>query len=206
MPARFAPLGSFALALSLGVALARGQPATPTTSPTTATTVPEELVDNPRYLAWSKYKPGTAVDLEMAMDLGGGAQRMTTQIAQKLLEVTPEKVVVESVARMSIPGLPNAQNQTQTHTFDARVPKSKAEKSNLPTGADGETKEIGTEKMDVAGKSYECKVSEFTGKVQGAPAQGKQWRTTEVPGGLVKLESDSGGNKMTIELKKVAVK
>jgi len=62
-------------------------PATTTTSPTT---VPEEIVENPFYLAWVKYKPGTTVEFELKTDAVG--QQMTTHITQRLVEVSPEKV------------------------------------------------------------------------------------------------------------------
>jgi hypothetical protein len=188
-------LASLLLALALSLTVARAQ-----TAPTTSSAAPEEMVDNPHYLTWAKHKPGTEVQLDLKTDIAG--QQMVTNITQKLVEVSPEQAVVESVATMNIPGLPT-KPQTQKHIFAAKVAKSEAEKVNLPPGGEGETKDLGTEKVEAGGKTYECKVSEFTGKVQGSDAKGKQWRTTEIPGGLVKMDSASGGMKIHIEAKKV---
>jgi hypothetical protein len=186
------------LALMLALTAARGQTA-PTTT-TTTTTAPEELVDNPHFLAWTTHKPGTEVHLELITETAG--QKMVTNITQRLVEVTAEKAVVESVARMNIPGF-DAKPQAQTLTFDARVPKSQAERATMPMGGEGSSKELGKESVEAAGKTYECQVSEFAGKVQGSDAKGKQWRTSEIPGGLAKMEASSGGMKVNLVVTKV---
>lgn len=201
MSRRVLTLAAFTLGLSLCLFPVRGQA---TTAPAAPTTAPEPMVDNPHYLAWSKHKPGTQVDLDMNLLAGG--QRVTTNVTMTLLELTPEKAVVQSVAKMNIPGFPNAQEQKQEHTFQAKVPKSEAEAADLPPGASGESKDVGTETIQVNGKSYETQVREFTGTVQGQTATGKIWRSDQVPGGLVKMESTGPNMKVEMVLKKVSEK
>ena len=204
VPGWFAPAAVAVLVVlmsSLAPALGQATTTAPTTAPATA---PEPLVDNPHYLAWAKFKPGTAVDLDMNMSVGG--QQVTTSITMTLQEISPERAVVQSVAKMNVPGLPSAQEQKQTHTFNAKVPQSEADHALLPPGGTGETKDAGTETIEVAGKTYQIQVREFNGTVQGQPAKGKTWRTEQVPGGLVKMESSSGQMKVEMVLKKVTEK
>ncbi|MDQ3441890.1 MAG: hypothetical protein M3478_16225, partial [Planctomycetota bacterium] len=187
-----------------GLALTRAQDAVvppPSTGPV------EPLVDNPHYLAWSKFKPGTQVDLDMILGVGG--QKMTSNVTMTLSEVSAEKAVVESVAKMNLPGLPGGggQPEKQSHTHLAKVPKSEADRAFMPPGAVGDSKETGTETIAAAGKSYECKVREFTGKIKSQDAKGKMWRSEQVPGGLVKMEALGSPNMtVTMELKKVTAK
>ena len=197
-------LGSFVLALSLGLSLTYAQ-TTPTTGASPTTGPAEPLVENPHYLAWAKFKPGTTVDLDMILHMAG--QQMTTNVTMTLNEITPEKAVVASVAKMNVPGLP-PQEQKQTHAFAAKVVQSEAEGAFMPPGAQGESKEAAAETVEAAGKKYDCKVREFTGKMQGQEAKGKMWRSETVPGGLVKMESSSAGtvSKVEMVLKKVTEK
>ena len=202
--------GSLALAATMCFTAAHAQngptttattvPATTTTSPTT---VPEEIVENPFYVAWATHKPGTQVDMELKTDAAG--QQMTTDLTQRLIEVTPEHVLVEAEAVIHVPGVPNPpQPQKQTKTFPARVPKSEAIRSLLPPG-EGETTDLGTETVQTAGRSYEVHVSEF-GKPGGTTPHGKQWRSSDMPGGLVKLESETAVMKVHLIVTKVTEK
>lgn len=195
--------------LTQSISVANAQRATtlpaPTTAPaTTPTTAPEPSVDNPHYLAWRKHKPGTQVEMDVNLVVGG--QQITTNVTTTLSEVTPERVVVQSVAKLNVPGLFDGEQHDQTHTFRARVPLSEATRAMLPPGGEGDLAEIGAESVQAAGKTYETKIFEFDGTVQGAPATARQWRSDEVPGGLVKMESGGANGKMELILKKVTTK
>jgi len=148
----------------------------------------EEMVENPAYKAWAAYKPGTTVVLESTTD--AGAQKLKMEMTQKLLEVSKDKAVVEVTTKLDLPGVPPQPAQKQT--IPAKVKKSEAQTpGKLPPGAKGEMKEKGTEKISVGGKSYECKVYEFTGEQNGVKSTGKIWQSEKVPGNLVKMESNA---------------
>jgi len=207
---RISVLGSFVFALSLAVIVTRGQTAaSPTTSPATgASTAPVgPMVDNPHYLAWSKFKPGTQVDLDMNIVVAG--QKMVTNVTMTLVDISAEQAVVETLAKMTIPGFAGAapREDKQTRTFLAKVPQSEAERAFMPPGAVGESMETGTETVTAAGREYACTVRTFDGTIQNQPAKGKMWRDEQVPGGLVKMEA-SGSPQMTVtmELKSVRAK
>ena len=81
--------------------------------------------------------------------------------------------------------------------------------AGAPEGMQGNAKVVGTERIEVAGKSYECRVIEFSGEHQGNKATGKSWVSEEVPGVLVKTLVTSEGpvaaeikmELMSVELK-----
>lgn len=208
LPARGLPF-VVAVLLSLATAAAQDAVATaPTTAPTTGpTSVPTTghgpMVDNPHYLAWAKYKPGTQVQLDM--NILNGGQQMTTTVTTTLNEITPERAVVQSVAKRSVPDMPDGEAHVQLHTFDAKVHQSEAERAMLPAGAEGATKEIGTENVEAAGETYETHVRAFAGTVRTLPATSKLWRSDNVPGGLVKMESSTGSTTVQVNLKKVKI-
>jgi len=177
-------------------------PATTTTSPTT---VPEEIVENPFYLAWVKYKPGTTVEFELKTDAVG--QQMTTHITQRLVEVSPEKVVVDVEARIDVPGIPNPpQPQKQTKTFLPGVPKSEALRSLRPPGAVGDPIDAAAETVHAAGKDIACTVTEFPGHNGTGEGKAKAWRSPQIPGGMVKMESASPVMKVELVVTKVEEK
>ena len=161
----------------------------------------EELVDNPAYQSWQKHKPGTLVVYDMITAMG--AFNMNMEMTQTLAEIDPEKAVVEVTTKMNMPGAPPGANPpNQKQTIKAKVPKKEAEMGKLPPGTTGEIKEAGTESVEVAGKSYECKVIEFKGKNDHGEQTGKVWNTTDIPGGVAKLNSEgqAGGQAMTIKM------
>ncbi len=192
-----------AVLLSLATAAAQDVAATaPTTAPTSVpTTGHGPMVHNPHYLAWAKYKPGTQIQL--GMDLLNGGQQMTTTITMTLNEITPARAVVQSVVKLNVPDMPEGEEHVQLHTFDAKVHQSEAERAMLPAGAEGETKELGTENVAAAGETYATTVREFTGTLRSLPATIKQWRSDKVPGGLVKMESSTPNTTVRMILNKV---
>jgi hypothetical protein len=144
-----------------------------------------ELVENPQYASWAKHKPGTAVVMQMTTNAQG--QAMNMEITQTLAELTPDKAVIEVKTAMDMMGQ-KQEMPSQKVPVNAKVGKAEAAKANLPQGVDGETKEVGTETITVAGKGYECKVTEFAGEQQGIKTKGKVWRCDQVPGGVAKVD------------------
>jgi hypothetical protein len=166
----------------------------------------EEQVENPGYKSWASQKPGTTVTLETSSAVAG--RTFKAEIVQRLVEVTPEEATIEVTRTINVPGAPAP--RPQTVKIAAKVDKSKATPGRLPPNVKGEMKEAGTEKVTVAGKTYECKVYEFSGESNGVKSSGKSWFSAEMPGGLVKLESTAniGGNdsKTTMEVTNIETK
>ena len=172
----------------------------------TARAADEELVENPQYKSWASHKVGSVVTHENSSAVGG--QSFKSTITQKLVEITKEKAVIEVATKIDIAGVPP--QPAQKHELAAKVKKSEANVGRLPEGVKGEVKDKGTEKVSVAGKSYNCKVYEFTGETQGVTMKGKSWSADDVPGMLVKMESTANAAgqdmKTTMTLTKVETK
>ena len=164
-----------------------------------------EMVENPAYTSWAKYKPGTKIDTDMTMDAGG--QQMTMKIARELLKVENDHVLIEATTTMSIPGVPAGQGQKQKMKIAAKVAKGQEQ---MPEGATGTVKPLGNEKVEVAGKTYDCRVVEFEGTSQGMKSAGKIWNSDEMPGAMVKMDmtsqSPSGPSTMAMRVVSVETK
>jgi hypothetical protein len=164
-----------------------------------------EMVDNPQYLSWKQHNPGTAVVMEMTTSAMG--QTMTMELTRKLIEIDESGATVESTMKM--PQMPQ-QPPPQKEKILPQVPREQAEMTALPPGTKGEIKQLGNEKIEVAGKTYDCKVHEFTGEQQGQKISGKFWTTTEIPGLLAKMQATSagaqGGGDVTMTVKSVEKK
>ena len=166
-----------------------------------------EMVDNPAYKSWASHKVGTAVTYDSTTDAAG--QQFKMQMTQKLTELTPEKAVIEVKTKIDIAGAPDQAPQKQT--INAKVKKSDiVGTGTLPPGVKGKATEKGKEKIDVAGKNYECQVWEFTGEANGVKTSGKSWTSEKIPGTLAKMESSAevGGQKMktTMAMTKIETK
>lgn len=139
---------------------------------------PQEMIDNPQYAHWKSFKPGTWVKHKMVMDAGG--QVMNAETTSTLLEVTPEKVVLETKMAMDMGGrkmdMPGGKKD---------VP-AKIEKK--PGQAPPSEKE---EDVVLDGKTYKCRAWEWEQTDKGTTAKAKGWLCAEVPGGMVKSEVSS---------------
>ena len=137
-----------------------------------------QQVDNPQYKSWAKFKPGTAVT--MKTDAAGTTIETTTT----LVEVTPEKVVVES--KMKMAGMEGMDMPATKMDIPAKVAQAAG---GTATGPAPVTKD---EEVEVAGKKYKTKVTE----TKSGDTVSKTWTSDEVPGMMVKMES--GTTKMAL--------
>ena len=165
----------------------------------------EEMVDNPAYKSWSKYKPGSTVT--MGMTTKAAAFEMKADMVTKLVSIDKDKAVVEVTSK--VPGAPAQPGQKQT--VPAKVKKSEATSGGaLPPGTKGSVKEKGEETVEVSGKKYKCKVMEFDGEAQGNKTTGKIWSTEEIPGMMAKMESNMSAAgqdmKVTMTVTKIETK
>jgi hypothetical protein len=137
-------------------------------------------IDNPSYGYWAKFKPGSTQ--KTTTDSVAVGQKTTIEIVTTLLEVTPDKITVET--------------KTDATAGDTKL-KQRVRKQDVPAKIDqrADASEIkhSTETITAAGKTYACQVSEETreGLVM------KTWTSEEVPGGVVKAEMRSEGLSIT---------
>jgi hypothetical protein len=172
-----------------------------------------ELVDNPSYQYWAKYKPGTSVTLQQSADLTGMPGMPATEetiITQKLLEVKPEAVTIQrTVAQMRIGVMGST-----TRTINAKVEKGQEyAQGEASTKVEIKDMKEGQDTVDVMGIKMNAVTREYTRittpattgpatnptatmMANGATSKIKTWFTPEVPGGIVKSEQTSAVGTM----------
>jgi hypothetical protein len=146
----------------------------------------EDSVANPKYLAWSKFKPGSSETFEA--DIQSQGTRYHIQTTQTLVSLSDDAAVVETVSTATVQGQKPNQS-TKRETFKARAG---------PT----DLKQLGEKEVDAMGKTFKCKVFEGTGKPAAAAnanptaMKGTIYISDDVPGGLVRLDAVGADGKI----------
>jgi hypothetical protein len=145
-----------------------------------------EQVDNPQYQSWSKFKPGTTVTMksDSVMKVQGNEMKNASTITTKLLDISPTEATVETTM------LANGQ---ESKLPPQKIP-AKTEKAAVPADAPKADMKEGTDKVEIAGKTYNAKTVETTSDANGMKTTSKTWMSDEVPGGMLKMESNSTGS------------
>jgi hypothetical protein len=162
----------------------------------------DEMVDNPKYKVWAKFKPGaTAVHIEKNVlhgeekaDFPGGVDEKT--ITYTLLSSSEDKVVVKCVVTET-DHLGTIEQSPTKITYPAKI-----KKSNLAAALDefGAKIKDETEMVKAAGKDLKCMVVEGKTKKGDDAFEFKLCFCYDVPGGLVKRSRTAKrGDKVTAE-------
>jgi hypothetical protein len=170
--------------------------------PPVARAADDEMVENPKYKMWAKFKPGaTAVHVERNVlkgeekaDYPGGVDEKT--ITYTLLSGSDERVVVRCVV------VENDHLGTIEHPPTKITYPAKIKKSNLATVLEEFGAKIKDEKETVkaAGKNLKCMVVEGKVKKGDDAFEYKFCFSDDVPGGLVKRSRTARrGDKVTAE-------
>jgi len=149
-------------------------------------------VENP----FKDAKVGDWVKYKQAVNAGG--MKMDAELKQTVTAKTDTEVTVE--LEMTMAGNPPGKSSI-------KIPLDKKYEPYKQPGMDAEVKELGKgeEKVTVGGKTYDAKwvQVEVINKAQGAEMKStvKVWTVATVPvGGLVKMDGDMMGGKVTMEL------
>ena len=162
---------------------------------------------NPMYDSWASHKPGTMVTMAGTSEAGG----MKTDMEQTytLVEVTPEKAVVELKNTMTVMGN-KTELPAQKMDIPAGAPATPGETPGAAPAAtptpDAKTSE---ETVTVAGKAYKATCTETNADQNGMKIVSKVWTSPEVPGNMLKMESTTEGamkSSTKLEVKKVEIK
>ena len=161
-----------------------------------------EKMKNPEYEMWAKFKPGAMSKLQGHSEAMG--QKSEQTITTKLIDLTPEKAVVETTMSMMVGGnkmdMPGQKREVLAMVEMAGVPASQPAAAGNAPKTDAKTS---TESVTVDGKKLDCKVTEAHNEQEGMKTMAKTWTSEQVPGGLVKLETETSGkleSKTTQEL------
>ena len=150
----------------------------------------DEMVTNPRYKGWADFKPGaTVVHKESTKFPAGSPQGKyyprgvdEREITYKLVSLTPEKAVVETVV-LDYELLSQVEAAPTRIIYPAKVKRAYVEEAHERL----KVKE-GKEDVEVLGKTHKnCEWYETTRMTaDGEVVTRKRWIAAEVPGGIVK--------------------
>ncbi|MCS7033736.1 MAG: hypothetical protein NZ561_07040 [Phycisphaerae bacterium] len=146
-----------------------------------------EIVDSTRYRSWARHLPGTSIS--RTSEVRSGPDSLVTDVKQTLIEVTPEKVVVEVEVTFSSKGQVSRAPPRRVE-FPARVEKYSDLLSPEIRARFGEER---METVEVLGESVECRVIDFEGTQSprggGAPIKvsGTIWISEQIPDATVQL-------------------
>lgn len=165
---------------------------------TMAGSVRAEMKENPEYVNWAKWKPGTTTIFTTDLDMG--SVKIHVETSNKLVKVDADKIIVEQVAT------------TTTMTGEPR--SSPAKQREIPAKKEIATdpKNLGEEDVEVGGKKIHCKVYEGTQESPGGPGgkpaeiKAKVYVSDTVPGGMVKMIATLPKGTMTMTLKSFETK
>jgi len=150
----------------------------------------QDMVDNPHYKSWSSFKVGAMVKLQVTTEVVVGTQKMTTNttMTSTLKELTADKAVVEIVTEMDMAGTKTAMPATKQE-IAAKVAKSGA--TTQPAGVTVTKKGEGDEEVAVGDKKVKAHwvQNEMTSAQMASTS--KVWTSAEVPGGMVKMETQA---------------
>jgi hypothetical protein len=153
--------------------------------------VAQEMITNPEFANWSKFKKGTSVTVKTVTDVAGMKGEMS--ITMTLVEAGGEKLVVETSSVTTANGMefksPAAKRDiAKTIELPKGVKKEDLE-SKKPDGSFEE----GTETLKVAGVEVKAKWYKYKSEIAGIKSEGKMWMSDDVPGWLVKTELTTSG-------------
>jgi hypothetical protein len=142
-----------------------------------------EMVDSTQYASWAKYRPGTTITISRQTTMSG--RTGMGEFQQRLVELTPEKAVVETV--MWVGTGENRHEQTQRTELPAKIEKGQG-RAGLPSDFVGTTTDKDAAPVEIDGRSFQCTVVEFSGESKGAKLSGTIWECDRIPGDMAKCE------------------
>ena len=145
---------------------------------------------------WQKFKPGSSAT--MVANIGAGGYSMQMSKKESLVEVSSDKVVIETTVSMNMGGTPRSNPPVR------RTISPGSERHD-------EMKEVGHEKVEAAGKTWDCDVLEGSAMLpaRGGPptaSKARIWINTDVPGGVVKIAVTGGPQEIVYLLSSYEVK
>ena len=143
--------------------------------------------ESPEYEYWASCKPGSWVKTRMEYENQG--QKMEFEAVTRLLEVSPEKVSVETLRRMRN-GDRMVDSAPQRTEYKCKEPQK------------GKTLSERDEEITVAGKTLKCRYYEIETETPDKKGKTtvKAWMTKEIPGGAAKSEVSSPQFKTPIRI------
>ena len=149
----------------------------------------DDLVTNPRYKGWADFKPGATVTHKEKTRFPAGSPQGKyypegvdeRDVTYKLVSVSPDKVVVETVVL-------DYELLSQVEAAPTRIIyPAKVKRANVEGARERLKVKEGKEDVEALGKTYKCEWYETTRTTaDGEVVTRRRWIAAEVPGGIVK--------------------
>jgi hypothetical protein len=147
----------------------------------------DDMIDNPAYQSWAKFKVGTWVEYQTDSEAMGNKNTIIT--TQTLKTLTPDTATIVIQSSMTVGGK-KMDMPPQTQEITSKIKRPPAP----PAAGDAPKTEQGTEDVQVDGKTYSCKWTEVTSEQNGMKTTSKTWSSDDVPGSIVKIQSSTTGS------------
>ena len=144
----------------------------------------DEMVENPMYAHWAKFKPGATATVHEKTTYSGEKLPVPDEktVTYRLVSVSDDKVVVSSVVvEQEVFG--TVESSPSRHTYPAKLKKSYIEAAVPELKA-----KKGEETIKWKDEELKCKTLSGSYKKGGEDVTFKFWINEKVPGGFVKRE------------------
>lgn len=133
-------------------------------------------VDNPQYLAWKSFKPGSSETLAASYDQNGMTTRLEVTYTLMQIDGVKATVQISTVARGALGG-----RSTHQEILPAQV-----------QGAD--TANVAADNISAMGRTFKCSKILQKQAVAVSPddvmeRDAQEWMAAEVPGGIVRMDA-----------------
>ncbi len=132
--------------------------------------------DNPAYRAWARFQPG-AMAVMSTVTMQGDAKQADVETTSRLIEVHPDKVIVEHTGSMEA-GDSRVKLPTERQEIAAKAPAAKP-----PPGKPVEKVE---ETIEVGGRKLRAYRTHHVDRRGAVLCETTLWNSDEVPGGIVR--------------------
>lgn len=152
----------------------------------------QEMVENPEYASWSKFKKGSSVSLKSTRVTK--SQKSEVIITMTLMDVGPDKLVIETSSVVKDSKEKDFKTTPEKKEVMKIIPLPKGlVKEDFAAGKPPGTTEEGIETLKIAGLELKTKWYKYKAEVAGIKIEGKRWVSSEVPGNIVKNEMTTTG-------------
>jgi hypothetical protein len=127
-----------------------------------------EMIDNPEFVHWEDFKEGSWVLFKDTYNLEG-QQHKVLEVRQELKTVEDEQLVLE--IKVGAPNISSPNVKVLTKTIPHEIADDKHEY---------ELKEVGTEEVKIAGRTFDCRI--FEKRYIGTKTPGEQKPVEPLPG------------------------
>ena len=158
--------------------------------------------ENPVYRSWSKFRKGASVTYLSVTKQKATSTEMS--MTYTLVDVTPEKVVVESVVRLKANGKEVVMPPSRLVNSKASGISNKKPGQANPNKPDGFLSE-GTESIPIAGRTVVAQWTKVKTRSESAENLIQTWSSDEIPGGLVKSVTTVPGSVASVTMELTSV-